>query len=180
MGHRCVISFSSLIGYVNNTYAQGTDSVKAQTLLGIEKYRATDTGKEKQWGISLQAAIMRGKQRSKPLDGWSIIFTPAAKKEAGTSGFKELKELATMAGANQISAALPKKSADETPKTLIITGSSGDPSRERLEPSWRCFSHEIVGLSILRGKVEISSDEFLVPVTHNHDEENRGRKRQRQ
>lgn len=157
---------------------KSVDSIKAEKLLSVEDYRAIDTAKEKQWGISLQGAIERGRRGSKPFLGWSIVFTQAAKKEVGSSGFKELKELATIAGANHVSGALPKKSADELPETLVIAGHS-DASRDKLGPSWRCFSHEIIGISILRGKVEVTSDEFLIPGPHDDDEENRGRKRQR-
>ena len=144
----------------------------------MDDYLASDAVKEKQWGISLPDAIMRGRQGRKAFDGWTIVFTQAAKNSVGSSGYKELKELASMAGAKHVSAALPKKAPDELSETLVVAGSN-DPARGKLRPGWKCFSHEVIGISILRGKVDLSSNEFLVPISENEEEQRRGRKRQR-
>ena len=139
-----------------------TQSVGAGKLLDIEDFRASDPRLEAEWGIDLVEAIERGKSATpKPFHGWTIAFTSAAKKDAGFSGFKELKEVALNAGAQSCSAVLPKKSPEKSKPTLIIA-CLNDPASATLKGPWRCFSRDIIGLSCLRGKVDVDSDEFLV------------------
>ncbi|KAL9633482.1 MAG: hypothetical protein Q9164_004672 [Protoblastenia rupestris] len=139
------------------------ESARAKRLLETHQYLAKDKKKEAEWGAYLDEAIERGTRGVKPFQGWTIAFTQTAKKDAGEGGFDELKELAIMAGAKQVSGAMPKKSAEETPNTLIIA-SINDPSLAQFKSGWRCFVREIIGISILRGILDTSSDEFLVQL----------------
>ncbi|KAL9127013.1 MAG: hypothetical protein Q9217_004028 [Psora testacea] len=137
------------------------DSAKAGKHLDVERYLARDKTKEAEWGIHLDEAIERGTHGVRPFHGWTIVFTRTAKKDAGKSGFDGLKDLAMMAGAKEVSCVLPKKPMEETPRTLVIA-SGDDPSLAQLKRGWRCFVREIMGISILRGVLDPSSDEFLV------------------
>jgi len=159
------------------------ESAKAGKVLDIGQYLARDEEKEKEWGISLDKAIERGKHGVKAFEGWTIAFTQAAKKDVGKSGFDELRDIALHAGAKSVSSALPTKEPDGSPSTMIIAVLN-DPSITTLKDGWRCFTRGIIGLTVLRGELDISSDEFEVkqgPVGAAKPavEKNGGRKRKR-
>ena len=137
-------------------------SSSAGKLLDIEDFKANDRTREAEWGIVLDDAIRQSRYDTpKPFKGWTLAFTPAAKKDAGTSAFHELKEIALYAGATCCSTVLPKKPQEESQPTLIIA-CPNDPASASLKGRWRCFSRDIIGLSSLRGKLDVDSDEFLV------------------
>ena len=75
--------------------------------------------------------------------------------------FKELKEIVLKAGAKDCSAILPNKAHEQSEPTLIIA-CPNDPASARLKGRWKLYSRGIIGLSCLRGQVDLDSDEFLV------------------
>ncbi|KAL9101060.1 MAG: hypothetical protein Q9163_003634 [Psora crenata] len=137
-----------------------TDSAKAGRLLDVQRYLVRDHKKEAEWGIRLNDAIDRGTQGVRPFQGWTITFTQKAKKDAGKDGFHELKELAIMAGAKQVSSVQLTKPMADVPLTLIIA-SVDDPFLAEVKTGLKCFTRDIIGISILRGVLDTSSDEFL-------------------
>lgn len=136
------------------------DSVKADKILDIDNFKARDIAKEKTWNVNLSEAIERGKRGLKVLQGWTIFFTPSAKIAIGTSGFNELKEISRLSGAKTFSE-LPKKTPEDLPDTLIIV-IENDSALYRLKDDQRYFSRDIIGLSVLRGKIDTTNDEFLI------------------
>ena len=151
-----------------------TDSVKGNDLLSIVPYLSRDPEKEAEWGISLDQAIYRGKQGLKVLQDYSIHFTPSVKKELGKSGFDELKEIAMCAGARSVSSTLPKKSSEETPSTFVVATSDDTEVAGLQKQGWRVYMKDIISLSVLRGKLDLESDEFLVK-----EQEKESKKRKR-
>ncbi len=137
-----------------------TESARCNELQSIEKYLAQDSEREDEWGFNIRDAVGRGRQGLKILQDWAIIFTASAKKEVGKSGFSDLKEIATYAGAKSILATLPKKPPEELPFTLVI-GTVEDVDSPALG-KWKCYTRDIISLSVLRGSLEIDSEEFLV------------------
>lgn len=137
------------------------DSATSGKLHDLDGYLARDPQREAEWGVSLRDAIERGRQGTKVLLDIEVVFTPSAKKELG-KGFGDLREIATYAGAKRISASLPKKSPEQSPTTIIIAipTDSDLPALQTL--GWACYSKEIISLSVLRGVLDMSSDEFLV------------------
>ena len=139
-----------------------TESVDAGRLLDFKFFKANDPIREAEWGINLDQAIERGKKADlKPFDGWTIAFTSAAKQEAGSITFNELREIALQAGAKRCSELLPKKLPQDSTLTLVIA-CRNDPALAKLNGDWRIFSKEIIGLSSLRGQLDIESEEFLL------------------
>lgn len=139
-----------------------TESVDAGRLLDCKFFKANDPIREAEWGINLDQAIERGKKGElKPFDGWNIAFTLAAKQEAGSTTFNELREIALHAGAKRCSGILPKKLPQDSTLTLVIA-CRNDPALAKLNGDWRIFSKEIIGLSSLRGQLDIESEEFLL------------------
>ena len=136
-----------------------TESIELQKLSPIESYLARDPAREKQWGIDLAEAIERGKEGIRIFDGWNIVITSSAKKGLGLTSFTELKEVALSAGAESVMNTLPKKRPQELLSTLIV----GTQADRRSLKEWRCYTKDIVGLSVLRGKLDLENDEFLIP-----------------
>ena len=137
-----------------------TESARCNKIQSIEKYLAQDPEREDEWGFNISEAVDRGRQGLKILQDWAVIFTASAKKEVGKGGFSDLKEIATHAGAKSVSATLPKNSPAELPFTLVI-GTGEDVDSPALG-KWKCYTRDIIGLSVLRGRLEIDSEEFLI------------------
>ena len=134
-----------------------------------------DPKTEGDWGISLDQAIYRGKEGLKVLQNQTILFTPSAKKELGKTGFDELKEIAITAGAKDVSSTLPKKAPEETSSSTIIVAKQGSTEVAELQKlGWRVYVKDLISLSILRGKLDLESDEFLI---NGQKEESKKRKR---
>ena len=138
-----------------------TESARCNGLQSIEEYIARDPEREDEWGFNIRDAIHRGRQGLKILQDWTVIFTASAKKEVGKSGFSDLKDIATFAGAKSVLTTLPKQSPEELPFTLII-GTVEDVNSPALG-QWKFYTRDIIGLSVLRGRLEIDSEEFLIP-----------------
>lgn len=138
------------------------DSVKGNDLLSIVPYIARDAKKEADWGISLEQSIYRGKKGVKVLQDYTIHFTPSVKKELGKNGFDELKEIAKCAGARSVFSFLPKKSPDETPSTVVVATDDNNEVAELQKLGWKAYVKDIISLSVLRGKLDLESDEFLI------------------
>ena len=152
-----------------------TDSVKANDLLSVVGYLPRDPKKEAEWGISLDEAIYRGRTKDlQILKGQTIIFTPSSKKELGKNGFDELKEIVKFAGAKSVSSTLPKKSPEETPSTIVIGTHDNTEKAELQNLGWTAYIKDIISLSVLRGNLDLESDEFLIK-----EEKKESRKRKR-
>ncbi|KAL8960837.1 MAG: hypothetical protein Q9183_005398, partial [Haloplaca sp. 2 TL-2023] len=66
-------------------------SVKADRMLDPGNFQPRDKEREKAWGSSIGSAIERGKRGHRPLEGWTVTFTPTLKKVLGKT-WSELKE----------------------------------------------------------------------------------------
>ena len=151
-----------------------TESAQCNKLQSIDDYLAQDPEREQEWRFNIRDAVERGRQELKILQDWTIIFTASARKEVGKSGFSDLKEIATYAGAKSILTTLPKKPPEELPLTLVI-GTVADVESQSLA-NWKCYTRDIIGLSVLRGRLEIDSEEFLIQKP---EQEKGSRKRKR-
>ena len=153
-----------------------TDSVNGNDLLSIVPYLARDPKTEADWGISLEQAIYRGKKGLKVLHDYTIHFTPSSKKELGKNGFDEVKEIVKCAGAKSVSSTLPKKSPEEAPSTIVVATPDGKEVADLHKLGWRVYVKDIISLSVLRGKLDLESDEFLIKEKE-QDIESKKRKR---
>ncbi|KAL8995843.1 MAG: hypothetical protein Q9169_004495 [Polycauliona sp. 2 TL-2023] len=149
----------------------GKEVVTDQWLMqSAEKDQPLDTAKfvpenkkrKQEWGTSLSDAIQRGREGLKPFEGWTINFTPSAKKELGSS-WSELKEICLVAGA-AVQAMIPRKSPDETDPTIVIAASNETDQATLDERGWTVFTKDIITFSALRGGIDADSEEFVVPA----------------
>ena len=154
-----------------------SESVKAKQILDLADFAATDPVREAEWGTSLSEAIARGVEGLKFFTNWSFCFSPAVKKELG-NGFAEMKQLCLAAGAQSIQNTLPRR-APSDPCTMVIIATTSDKDLNALHGhGWKVYSKEIITLSILRGTLDLDSDEFLLDDKIPTETEN-GKKRKR-
>lgn len=149
-----------------------TESARLKKLQDIELYTVKDPQREQEWGMKLDEAIERGRQGVRIFQGWTIMFTPSAKKDLGKTCFSDLKEIAIYAGAKSVTTTTLKKSPGPLPSTLFI-GTLEDFNLPKLE-NRRYHTKDIISLSILRGILDEESDEFLI---QNETSANKKRKR---
>lgn len=133
------------------------DSAKQAKLQNMVEYFPRDPEREAEWDVSMTEAVRRGKEGLKVFDGWNIAWTASARKEVGKSGFADLKEIIALAGANVL-AAVPKKESEDVPSTIII----GTQEDAKPSSSWQYYTRDIISFSVLRGKLDIDSDEFKI------------------
>lgn len=154
-------------------------------LQDIHHYFARDLEREAEWGINLNEAIQRGKNNIKPLAGHIVYFTDSAKKELGSSGFSEIKEIALLAGSKAVRVGSSQKIAtdiknqkrqEDDSVMVIVASSSSQNHGEKDVDRDLCdlrkeeggfvglFSKDIITLSALRGVLDTTSDEFVVSV----------------
>ncbi|KAL8665658.1 MAG: hypothetical protein Q9168_007660 [Polycauliona sp. 1 TL-2023] len=142
--------------------------------LDTAKFVPEDKKRKQEWGTSLSEAIKRGREGLKPFEGWTINFTPSAKKELGTS-WSELKEICLVAGA-AVHALIPRKSPEDTDPTIVIAASNEADQATLDERGWKVFTKDIITFSALRGGIDADSEEFLVAKKGNGSGKKKGKK----
>ena len=139
-----------------------SESANAKMLLDLGQYKATDPWREGGWGTSLTEAIARGKEGLRPFVDWFFCFTPAVRKEFG-KGFADIKSICLQGGAKSIQATLPRKGPQEPCKTIIVASNKDDQDVEALHRNgWKVYSKDIITISILRGSLQLESEEFVL------------------
>ena len=139
-----------------------SESVNAKALLDLEEYKATDPPREDEWGTSLTDAIARGKEGLRPFVDWSFCFTPTVRTELG-KGLDDMKSICLKGGAKSIQATLPRKGPQEPCRTIMVASNGDDKDFEALHRNgWKVYSKDIITLSILRGSLQLESEEFVI------------------
>ena len=154
-----------------------TASFKEGRLLDPRDYLAKDPVREKQWGIKLDEAVERGREGRKALLGEKIVFTRSIKKELG-KGFVELKEIALYAGAESVQICPSFKKAKDLAGSVVIASEGDNDLLALKDISVRVYSKDIITLSVLRGFIDLKSDEFLIDLSRG-SQESGSRKRKR-
>jgi hypothetical protein len=135
------------------------NSEQAGKLLDPKPYLPRDLIREQAWGFNLEEAIQRGREKIRALEGLSVYFTPSLSKELGDA-IKELQHMAYAAGASSVQTRLPLVAAEKFTDTLLLGSESDKDASELADLGWRLYSKDILSLSILRGRLDIDSDEF--------------------
>jgi hypothetical protein len=153
-----IIAISSGKPIVSEAWA--LDSAKQKKLLAPIQYLASNSCEESGWGIKLEEALERGEKALKPLDGYTILISPALKKQLGKS-FEDIKLIATHGGASSVQSRHPT-AKDRIGKALIIS-LPDDPQLSTLsKDGWTCYTKDLVTMSVLRSALDLESDEFVI------------------
>ena len=130
-----------------------------------EPYIPNDPLHEKEWGFNLAAAVKRGRQgENSVLKGWNVNITLALISQLKAGKQEEsLVEMLKAAGAGNIAKKAPKGVKRDGEQTLVLGSEKGDNEVNTLAKSgWAVFSTGIIALSVLRGKLDTDTDEFLI------------------
>ena len=132
-----------------------------------------------EWDIDLEEAVQRGRDRVRVLKDHMVYFTEDAKEEL-SEGYDDVRKIALNAGATE--ARCMKRAdikADEYEKEGIIYIAKGEDDLDwdhYLLQGLKVYTRDIVLMSILRGKLDLQSDEFVVKKS---SAETKGKKRKR-
>ncbi|KAF8545325.1 hypothetical protein BDD12DRAFT_811363 [Trichophaea hybrida] len=129
----------------------------------------------KEWDCDLSEALERGRKgETQVLKGKTVYLTPSL-----LGYLKQLKseesllEMLKAAGAEHIHKKAPRGEA--VGDTLVLGKDEGEKDLETLESGgWKVYGTAIIGLSVLRGKLE-EADEFVVKATGEKEPETKKR-----
>lgn len=138
-------------------------SSKAERLLKTDNFIPEIPGREKEWGFSMADIV--GKPQRDLFAGKTLYFTPALKKDY-QSGFKEIEHIAKTVGVKKVvSKAARDLKFDED--CIILALEQGDLDAVMLhERQWACYHKDLLSTSILRGRLDLDSDEFVIEPTN--------------
>lgn len=111
--------------------------------------------------------------------GHRICFTPALKDDYG-NGFDELSYILHQTGAKDVFSKKAQEVQRESESNIILLAlEHGDLDAILMhDAGWTCYRKDIVSLSILRGRLDLESDEFqFIPVTGRDGDQKARKKR---
>lgn len=149
-------------------------SSKAERLLNTDAFIPHDPDREKEWGFSMPAIV--GKPQRNLLEGKTLYITPALKKDYGKGGFKEIEEIAKTVGVEKV---ISKPARDVKDANYIMLAlENGDLDAATLhEHGRKCFHKDLLSNSILRGHLDLDSDEFKVEPPSSQPKKTKKKKR---
>ncbi|KAI9663643.1 MAG: hypothetical protein M1821_007133 [Bathelium mastoideum] len=156
------------------TDSWASKSLRAGHLLNPVAFLPSDTAREKEWNF--RVSEISGQPRSDLFADKTIYFTPTLKREYGSSGFREIEEILRACGATSIIS----RAARDVPEnsafiTMVSTSKDADASflQKNGEP---CFHKDLLSMSVLRGSLELESDEFRISPDSGENRSTRKRK----
>ena len=129
------------------------DSAKADGLLDLSSYKPSVAKQEKEWHFDL--AKVWGVAQT-PFKSYNVYFTPALKKTY--TNFREMDRVCQIVGANVIS-----KRTGNSNKMIVLAKEEDDPDADKMiEEGQTCYHKDLLTTSILRGTLNLESDEFKI------------------
>jgi hypothetical protein len=129
------------------------DSAKTEHFLDLSPYKPSVPEQEKEWGFDLGKVWAEAQT---PFNGYAIYFTPALKKTY--TNFREMERVCQTAGAKVAS-----KRASKNDKIIVVAKEDEDPDAEKMiEDDETCYAKDLLTTSILRGNLNLDSDEFKI------------------
>jgi len=136
------------------------DSQVAGYLLDDSQYIPDDREREREWGFRLREILQtnRAGGASGVLDGYTVHLTTSLLKELKSHGTEsDMVGLIKAASAKEVVKKAPRSEPDGQQRTIVV-GTDSD----AVDGGWRVFTQELIVSSILRGKLDLDNDEFLV------------------
>ncbi|KAL5119880.1 hypothetical protein ACEQ8H_002241 [Pleosporales sp. CAS-2024a] len=131
-----------------------TDSAKAGHFLSVDAYRPSVPKQEEEWRFQLADVIC---QPQTPFQGYTVHFTTNA--HALYKPFTEIEQVCKAAGAEKVT----KKKMDRSGKVIVLAVEGEDKEAERLmQDGVACYSRHLLSMSIIRGTLDLESDEFKI------------------
>lgn len=129
------------------------DSAKAGHFLALREHRPSVPKQEEEWNFKLDKVW--GTPQA-PFEGYTIHFTPELRKSY--ADFKEIEQVCKTVGAK---VAMKKPSKNE--KLVVLAKEDKDKEAGKLmQEGFTCYTKDLLTSSILRGQVDLDSDEFMI------------------
>lgn len=129
------------------------DSAKAGHFLSVDAYKPSAPKQEKEWSCRLEDVLG---QPQTPFEGYTIHFTTSL--HSAYKPFTEIEQVCKAAGAK-----VTKKKMDKSEKVIILAVDEGDKEAEKLmQDGVTCYKRDLLPFSILRGVLDLDSDEFKI------------------
>ncbi|KAF2865159.1 hypothetical protein BDV95DRAFT_263294 [Massariosphaeria phaeospora] len=149
------------------------DSAKEGNFLSLEPYMPKAATQEKEWNFSM--ARIWGNKQTELLHGRTIYFTPALK--SSYDNFSEIEQVCKSVGARR-TISKPGKEVKDSEGTIMLAAEKGDDDAIVLAHNgYTCFSKHLLTNSILRGSIDLESDEFKVNPTASSQPKKKGQAR---
>jgi hypothetical protein len=130
------------------------DSAKATYLLSISAYKLSAPKQEKDWNFKLDDVLG---QPQAPFKDHTMHFTKSLK--ASYKPFTEIETVCKSAGVKSITS----KRTIETGDTIVLALDDEDPEAQKLiQDGVKCYHRDLIAYSILRGSLDLDSDEFRI------------------
>jgi hypothetical protein len=130
------------------------DSAKAGHFLSVDAYQPSAPKQENEWKFKLADVLG---QAQTPFTGYTIHFTSSLLSTYNP--FTEIEQVCKAAGAAKVT----KKKMDKSKQVIVLAMDSHDKEADRLmEDGISCYNRDILPCSILRGTVDLDSDEFKI------------------
>lgn len=129
------------------------DSAKAGQFLALRDYQPSVPQQEKEWNFQFDKVW--GKPQS-PFEGYTIYFTHELQKSY--SDFNEIREVCKTVGAK-----VATKKTSKVEKFIVLAKEDKDKEAEKwMQDGVTCYSKDLLTNSILRGEVDLDSQEFVI------------------
>ncbi|KAJ4364907.1 hypothetical protein N0V95_000554 [Ascochyta clinopodiicola] len=130
-----------------------SESAKSEAFLDLSSYKPSVAQQEKEWGFDLEKVW--GVAQT-PFKGYAIYFTPALRKTY--TNFREMDQVCQTVGAKVVS-----KRTDKSGKIIVLAKEEEDPDADKMiEDGEMCYHKDLITNSILRGTLDLDSDEFKI------------------
>jgi hypothetical protein len=130
--------------------------------LSVDAYRPSAPKQEKEWKFKLGDVIG---QPQTPFEAYTIHFTTSA--HALYKPFNEIEQVCKAAGANKVT----KKKMDKSEKVIVLAVEGEDKEAEKLmQDGIVCYSRHLLSMSIIRGTLNLASDEFKIATSVNGED----------
>jgi hypothetical protein len=130
------------------------DSAKATQFLSVTAYKLSAPRQEKEWKFQLDDVWS---QPQTPFEGYSVHFTKSLK--AFYHPFTEIEAVCKAAGARSTTSTRMNKTGD----TIVLALDDEDPEAQKLmQDGVTCYHRDLIAYSILRGALDLDSDEFRI------------------
>ncbi|KAF2710008.1 hypothetical protein K504DRAFT_533022 [Pleomassaria siparia CBS 279.74] len=151
-------------------------SAQQSRLLPLDSFKPSVPDQEKEWNFLLDA--IWGKPQN-IFTNYSIYFTPSLK--AIYKPFSDIEEVCKEAGARRVLSKAAKDVKDKETKEMIILSlgedSVDEDSTALMQKGLVCYSKDFLTLSILRGQLDLNSEEFRIKAPVVEPPKKRGRPR---
>ncbi|KAF2503276.1 hypothetical protein BU16DRAFT_577098 [Lophium mytilinum] len=134
-------------------------------LLKPDGFAPRDHKSEEAWGFSMRD-VLRQPQRTL-FSGKTVCFTPALSKVY--QPLKDIKGVALQAGAVKVMVRMATGFKDDKNTIVLAMGDGKDPDATALQGRGiTCYTRDLLAHSILRGSLDLESDEFVIKPDNQH------------